>query len=136
MKAALYIRVSTREQIENYSIPSQKERLEAFCKSKGWDVHDFYIDGGYSGSNTDRPDLQRMLSDIKNFDVVVVYKLDRLSRSQRDTMELIEDKFLKNDVEFVSITETIDTSTPFGRAMIGILSVFAQLERISIHALM
>lgn len=129
MKAALYIRVSTREQIENYSIPSQKERLEAFCKSKSWDVYDFYIDGGYSGSNTDRPDLQRMLNDIKNFDVVVVYKLDRLSRSQRDTMELIEDKFLKNDVEFVSLTETIDTSTSFGRAMIGILSVFAQLER-------
>ncbi|WP_096269366.1 recombinase family protein [Paucisalibacillus globulus] len=129
MKAALYIRVSTKEQIENYSIPTQKERLEAYCKSKGWDIHDFYIDGGYSGSNTDRPELQRMLREINNIDVVIVYKLDRLSRSQRDTMELIEDSFLKNDVEFVSITETLDTSTPFGRAMIGILSVFAQLER-------
>ncbi|WP_026908917.1 recombinase family protein [Paucisalibacillus globulus] len=129
MKAALYIRVSTKEQIENYSIPTQKERLEAYCKSKGWDIHDFYIDGGYSGSNMDRPELQRMLREIRNFDVVIVYKLDRLSRSQRDTMELIEDNFLKNEVEFVSITETLDTSSPFGRAMIGILSVFAQLER-------
>ncbi len=129
MKAALYIRVSTREQIENYSIPSQKEKLEAYCKSKGWDIYDTYIDGGYSGSNIDRPDLQRLLGDIKNIDVVVVYKLDRLSRSQKDTLELIEDNFLKNNVEFVSLTETLDTSSPFGRAMIGILSVFAQLER-------
>ncbi|RDW17012.1 recombinase family protein [Oceanobacillus arenosus] len=129
MKAALYIRVSTREQIENYSIPSQKEKLEAYCKSKGWEIYDFYIDGGFSGSNTDRPDLQRMISDIKEIDVVMVYKLDRLSRSQKDTLELIEDTFLKNNVEFVSLTETLDTSSPFGRAMIGILSVFAQLER-------
>lgn len=129
MKAALYIRVSTREQIENYSIASQTERLEAFCKSKGWSVHDTYVDGGYSGASTNRPDLQRMLDEINDFDVVVVYKLDRLSRSQRDTLDLIEEHFLKNNVDFVSITETLDTSTPFGRAMIGILSVFAQLER-------
>ena len=129
MKAALYMRVSTREQIENYSIPSQKEKLEAYCKSKGWDIHDTYIDGGYSGSNIDRPDWQRLLGDIKDVDVVIVYKLDRLSRSQKDTLELIEDNFLKNNVEFVSLTETLDTSSPFGRAMIGILSVFAQLER-------
>jgi site-specific DNA recombinase len=129
MKAALYIRVSTQEQVENYSIESQRERLEAYCKSKDWVVYDTYIDPGYSGSNTDRPALHRLLADLKNIDAVVVYKLDRLSRSQRDTLELIEEHFLKNDVDFVSITETLDTSTPFGKAMIGILSVFAQLER-------
>lgn len=129
MRAALYIRVSTQEQVENYSIESQREKLEAYCKSKDWVVYDTFIDPGYSGSNTDRPALQRMLSDLKDIDVVVVYRLDRLSRSQRDTLELIEEHFLKNNVEFVSITETIDTSTPFGKAMIGILSVFAQLER-------
>jgi site-specific DNA recombinase len=129
MKAALYIRVSTQEQVENYSIETQKERLEALCKAKGWIVHETYIDGGYSGSSMDRPALQQMLSELKNIDVVVVHKLDRLSRSQRDTLELIEDHFLKNKVEFVSISETLDTSTPFGKAMIGILSVFAQLER-------
>ena len=61
--------------------------------------------------------------------MVVVYKLDRLSRSQKDTLTLIEDNFIKNKVEFVSINENFDTSTPFGRAMIGILSVFAQLEK-------
>lgn len=129
MKAALYIRVSTQEQVENYSIESQKEKLEAYCKAKGWIVYDFYIDPGYSGSNMERPSLQRLLNDIHNIDVIIVYKLDRLSRSQRDTLTLIEDHILKNNVEFVSITETLDTSTPFGKAMIGILSVFAQLER-------
>jgi site-specific DNA recombinase len=129
MKAALYIRVSTQEQVENYSIESQRERLEAYCKSKDWSIYDVYVDPGYSGSNTDRPALQRLLSDLKKIDVVVVYKLDRLSRSQRDTLHLIEEHFLKNNVEFVSTTETLDTSTSFGKAMIGILSVFAQLER-------
>lgn len=129
MKAALYIRVSTQEQVENYSIESQREKLEAFCKSKDWSVYDIYIDGGYSGSNMDRPALQSLLKDMNNFDVVVVFRLDRLSRSQRDTLELIEDHFMKNNVEFVSTTETLDTSTPFGKAMIGMLSVFAQLER-------
>jgi site-specific DNA recombinase len=129
MKAALYIRVSTADQVENYSIESQRERLEAFCKSKVWTVYNIYIDGGYSGASTERPALQQMLKDLPNIDAVVVYKLDRLSRSQKDTLELIEEHFLKNNVDFVSITETLDTSTPFGKAMIGILSVFAQLER-------
>ena len=129
MRAALYLRVSTQEQTENYSIEAQRERLEAYCKSKGWTVYNIYVDGGYSGANMDRPALQQMLDDLPNIDVVVVYRLDRLSRSQRDTLTLIEDYFLKADVDFVSITETLDTSTPFGKAMIGILSVFAQLER-------
>jgi len=129
MRAAIYARVSTQEQIENYSIEAQLESLRAYCKSKGWTIYDEYVDPGYSGSNMDRPDLQRMLSDLDKIDVVLVYKLDRLSRSQRDTLTLIEDYFLKNNIEFVSVTETLDTSTPFGKAMIGILSVFAQLER-------
>lgn len=128
-KAAIYIRVSTQDQVENYSIEVQRERIRAYCKAKGWDIYDEYIDGGYSGSNLDRPDIKRLLNDLKKIDVVAVYKLDRLSRSQRDTLELIEEHFLKNNVDFVSITETLDTSTPFGKAMIGILSVFAQLER-------
>lgn len=129
MRAALYLRVSTQEQTENYSIEAQRERLEAYCKSKGWTVYNTYVDGGYSGANMDRPALQQMLSDLPNIDVVLVYRLDRLSRSQRDTLTLIEDYFLTANVDFVSITETLDTSTPFGKAMIGILSVFAQLER-------
>ncbi|MEF7566085.1 recombinase family protein [Bacillus infantis] len=128
-KAAIYIRVSTQDQVENYSIEVQKERLEAYCKAKGLSVHDVYIDGGFSGSTLDRPGLKKMLNELNKIDAVVVYKLDRLSRSQKDTLELIEEYFLKNKVDFISITETLDTSTPFGKAMIGILSVFAQLER-------
>src|SRR5699024_2103123 len=131
MRVALYLRVSTKEQTENYSLPNQEEKLTAFCKAKDWDIFDIYSDGGFSGADTDRPDLQRMLNDIKQkkIDAVMVYKLDRLSRSQRDTLELIEDHFLKNDVNFISITESLDTTTPMGRAMIGIMSAFAQLER-------
>lgn len=129
IRAALYIRVSTQEQTENYSIDAQTERLEAYCKAKGWVVYNTFVDGGYSGSNMDRPALQQMLTELPNIDAVVVYRLDRLSRSQRDTLTLIEDYFLKNKVDFVSVSETLDTSTPFGKAMIGILSVFAQLER-------
>ena len=131
MKVALYARVSTEQQIENYSIPLQKERIKAFCTSKGWDEITEYVDAGYSGSNLNRPALEQLQKDIKSkkINAVIVYRLDRLSRSQRDTLYLIEEMFLPNNVEFISISETIDTSTPFGRAMIGVMSVFAQLER-------
>lgn len=126
-----YARVSTDNQLENYSIEEQTARLEAYCAAKGWTLLRTYVDGGYSGGNTDRPALQQMLSAIKTgkIDAVVVYKLDRLSRSQKDTLTLIEDEFLAHGTDFVSINENFDTSTPFGRAMIGILSVFAQLEK-------
>ena len=129
-KVGIYIRVSTTEQAqEGYSIGEQKERLAAFCKAHGWLIADIYVDGGYTGSNLDRPGIQKLISEVNKLDVVLVYKLDRLSRSQRDTIHLIEDVFLPNNVDFVSMQESFDTSTPFGRAMIGILSVFAQLER-------
>lgn len=131
MKVALYPRVSSHEQVEGYSIGEQIDRLTKYCEAMGWEVYKIYTDPGYSGGNTDRPGLQEMLKDIKagKVDKVVVYKLDRLSRSQKDTMMLIEDEFLAYGVDFVSMSENFDTSTPFGRAMIGILAVFAQLER-------
>lgn len=129
---AIYIRVSTQEQAkEGYSIGEQKERLEKYSEAHDWIVYKVYTDPGFSGGSTDRPGLQQLIRDVerKRVDKVLVYKLDRLSRSQKDTLFLIEDVFLKNGVDFVSMTENFDTSTPFGRAMIGILSVFAQLER-------
>lgn len=130
MKAALYVRVSTHMQAEEgYSIGAQKERLKEYCKAKEWEVYDVYEDGGYSGGKIDRPALSQLIEDVEQFDVVLVYKLDRLSRSQKDTLYLIEDVFLENDVDFVSMNENFDTTSPFGRAMIGILSVFSQLER-------
>lgn len=130
-KVACYVRVSTENQIENYSIDEQTERLEAYCKAKDYAIYKIYTDGGYSGGNMNRPALNAMLADIEHklFDTIIVYKLDRLSRSQKDTLMLIEDYFLANNIDFVSVSENFDTSTPFGRAMIGILSVFAQLEK-------
>jgi len=135
-KAAIYIRVSTDAQREEgYSIDAQKEMLEAHCISKGIKNYEFYIDGGFSGSNLDRPELKRLICDIKNDKIscVVVYKLDRLSRSQKDTLYLIEDIFNPKNVDFVSLNESMDTSTPLGRLMLGILSAFAQLERENIR---
>lgn len=132
MKVAIYTRVSTIEQAEEgYSISEQQDKLKKYCDIKDWKVARVYTDPGFSGSNTNRPSLQQLISDCKNnmFDAVLVYKLDRLSRSQKDTLYLIEDVFNKNGVGFISLSENFDTSTAFGKAMIGILSVFAQLER-------
>jgi len=134
--AAIYIRVSTDAQREEgYSIDAQKEMLTAYCVSKGIKNYQYYIDGGFSGSNIDRPELKRLIDDIKHGKVscVLVYKLDRLSRSQKDTLFLIEDIFNPNRVDFVSLNESMDTSTPLGRLMLGILSAFAQLERENIR---
>lgn len=131
-KVAIYVRVSTTEQAEEgYSVDEQIDKLKKYCEIKDWAIYDTYVDPGFSGSNIKRPAMQRLIADVKRkrFDAVVVYKLDRLSRSQKDTLYLIEDVFAKYNVSFVSLNENFDTSTPFGKAMIGILSVFAQLER-------
>lgn len=132
IRVAIYVRVSTQEQAkEGYSIQEQIDRLTKYCEAMGWEVYKVYTDPGFSGGDTNRPGLQAMIKDIKKGRVnkVVVYKLDRLSRSQKDTLNLIEDEFLKTGVDFVSMSENFDTSTPFGRAIVGILAVFAQLER-------
>lgn len=131
-KTALYVRVSTDSQFEEgYSVEAQTEKLEAWCKVKNYKNTELYVDGGWSGSNIDRPELRRLMGDIAmgKVAVVVVYKLDRLSRSQKDTLFLLEDVFAPNDCDFISINENFDTTSPYGKAMIGILSVFAQLER-------
>ncbi len=130
--AALYIRVSTDAQREEgYSIEAQTQMLKAYCISREIKRYSFYIDGGFSGSNIQRPEMQRMIEDINNGEIssVIVYKLDRLSRSQKDTLYLIEDVLNPRGVSFVSLRENMDTSTPIGRAMLGIMSAFAQLER-------
>ncbi len=134
--AALYARVSTDAQFEEgYSIEAQREMLEAYCVSKGIRSYESYIDGGFSGSNINRPELARLITDIEldKISHVIVYKLDRLSRSQKDTLYLIEDVLIPHGVSFVSLNENMDTSTPIGRAMLGIMSAFAQLERETIR---
>ena len=134
--AGLYIRVSTDAQVEEgYSVEAQIDILQAYCKTKGIKRHELYVDGGFSGSNINRPEMQRLIDDVKNrrLSHVIVYKLDRLSRSQKDTLYLIEDVFNPHGVFFMSVKETLDTSSPVGRLMIGILSAFAQLERENIR---
>lgn len=131
-RVAIYVRVSTQEQAtEGYSIDEQIDRLRKYCEAHDWKLVKEYADGGFSGAKLERPSIQQLIKDVEEHKIsrVLVYKLDRLSRSQKDTLYLIEDVFEKNGVSFVSMTENFDTSTPFGKAMIGILSVFAQLER-------
>lgn len=134
--SALYIRVSTDAQFEEgYSVEAQQKKLEQFCNLKDIEDYEFYIDGGWSGSNIDRPEMKRMINDIYQgrVDNVIVYKLDRLSRSQKDTLYLLEDVFEPYKVSFMSLNENFDTTTSYGKAMVGILSVFAQLERENIR---
>lgn len=131
-RVLLYIRVSSHEQaVEGYSIGEQTERLEKYADAMGWTVVKTFTDPGYTGADTHRPGLRELIRAVEagRADKVVVYKLDRLSRSQKDTLYLIEDVFLNNNTDFVSMSENFDTSTAFGRAIIGILAVFAQLER-------
>ncbi len=133
----IYIRVSTAEQAEQgYSVAEQERKLRAFCEAMGYQVHRAAVDPGYSGANLDRPGIQEVISDAKKGKVrrVLVWKLDRLSRSQRDTMVLLEDVFLPAGVAFQSLEESFDTGTPIGRCMVGILSAFAQMERENIKA--
>lgn len=135
-KAAIYIRVSTDAQAEEgYSIDAQTEKLTAYCVAKEIPRYELYIDGGFTGSNLDRPEMKRLIADARagRLSHVIVYKLDRLSRSQKDTLHLIEDVFNPNGISFISINESMDTATPMGRLMLGILSAFAQLERENIR---
>lgn len=130
-RACVYTRVSTEAQAEKEISLQEQERMAKACiESKGWVYVRTYEDAGYTGRNMDRPALNEMFDAIRNgeIDAVVVFKLDRLSRKQKDTLTIIEDHLFQNRVELVSLKETLDTSTPWGRAMIGILSSFNQLE--------
>lgn len=132
LKVDLYARVSTDVQAEEgYSLQEQERRLRLFAEAQNWEINQVYLDGGFSGKDLNRPGIQAVIRDAQSGNVqkVVTYKLDRLSRSQKDTLYLIEDVFLTNRVDFISMTESLDTGTPLGKAMIGILAVFAQLER-------
>ena len=100
---ALYIRVSTQEQAsEGYSIDEQRERLVKYAEAQSWSVYRVYSDPGFSGGSLERPGLRSLILDVNAGKVnkVVVYKLDRLSRSQKDTLYLIEDVFLPASVDF------------------------------------
>jgi len=129
---AIYIRVSTEEQArEGFSINAQKEKLRQYAFARGWDIYDFYIDDGISGKNLkDRPEAQRMIQDVRSKRVnnVLVYKIDRLTRSVKNLMELIE-LFDETNCAFNSLMESIDTSSATGRMFIKIVGIFAEFER-------
>lgn len=132
MKVAIYVRVSTEEQAkEGYSIEAQKNRLAKFVESQeDWEIYDFFIDDGYSAKDLNRPEIKRLVSGLKEkkFDVVLVYRLDRLVRSVLNLHELLE-KFDKYDVKFKSATEVFDTTSAIGRFFITLVGAMAQWER-------
>src|SRR5438552_8568423 len=136
LRCAVYTRKSTEEglDMEFNSLDAQREACEAYIasqKPEGWVlVPDRYADGGISGATLERPALKRLLADIEaqRIDVVVVYKIDRLSRALMDFAKLVE-VFDRNNVTFVSVTQSFNTTTSVGRLTLNILLSFAQFER-------
>ena len=136
VRCAIYTRKSTEEGLEQEfnSLDAQREAGEAYIKSQkheGWElIRTKYDDGGYSGGNIERPALKRLMTDIEagNVDIVVVYKVDRLSRSLSDFAKLVE-TFDKHKVSFVSVTQQFNTTTSMGMLTLNILLSFAQFER-------
>jgi site-specific DNA recombinase len=136
VRCAIYTRVSTEHGLDQEfnSLDAQYDAASAYIKSQahaGWVlIRSRYDDGGYSGGSTDRPDLQRLLDDIRarKIDVIVVYKVDRLTRSLADFAKLVE-LFDAQGVSFVSVTQQFNTTTSMGRLTLNVLLSFAQFER-------
>ena len=136
LHCAVYTRVSTEHGLEQEfnSLDNQREASEAYVKSQvheGWKlIRTRYDDGGYSGGSMERPALQKLLGDVRarRIDVVVVYKVDRLTRSLADFAKLVE-LFDAHQVSFVSVTQAFNTTTSMGRLTLNVLLSFAQFER-------
>ena len=131
MKIAAYIRVSTDDQ----KIDSQLDSIKKYCALKDWPEPVLFIDHGESGKKESRPKLDEMLKRIQNkeFQALIVFKFDRLSRSTIQLIQLME-LFKAHDVNFISLGESIDTTTPAGKMIFGIFAVLAEFERENIVA--
>jgi len=136
VRCAIYTRVSTDQGLEQdfNSLDAQYDASQAYIRSQahaGWTLlRAKYDDGGFSGGNTDRPALQQLLEDVRagKVDIIVVYKVDRLTRSLADFAKLVE-HFDQHDVSFVSVTQQFNTTTSMGRLTLNVLLSFAQFER-------
>lgn len=131
-KVAAYVRVSTTEQADAYGPETQREKIRAWAEMNDVDPDslDWYEDAA-SGGDTDRDGLQATLSGLEDceYDALVVYRADRLSRSLKDLLVLIEERLDPCDCDFVSVTEPMDTTTPMGRAVLHMIGTFSELER-------
>jgi DNA invertase Pin-like site-specific DNA recombinase len=128
MKVALYARVSTTDKGQDPEM--QLRELREYCQRRGWDISSEYVDSGVSGSKDSRPRLNELMlaANRRKFDAVVVWKFDRFARSTSHLLKALE-TFQALKVEFVSLTEGIDTSTPVGKLVFTILGAVAEMER-------
>lgn len=131
-KAAIYARVSSTEQAEEgYSIHEQRRVLKEYCDKHGYDVYDEYVDSGISGKNiTGRPEVQRLLRDAEDrkFDIVIVWKMNRLARKSLDLLSIV-DKLSSKNIAFRSYMESYETETPSGKLQFQMMAAIAEYER-------
>src|ERR1700720_1658159 len=128
VRAAIYARVSTLNGSQDPSM--QTRELEEYCQRRGWHIHGVYVDNGFSGKKDSRPQLNRMMQDAheRRFSVVVVWRFDRFARSVSHLLRALE-TFDALGVQFVSLSEQVDTSTPMGKMVFTVLGAVAELER-------
>ena len=128
MRAALYARVSTANNGQDPTM--QTRELREYCQRRGWEIAGEYVDVGISGTKERRPELYRLLADAhrRRFDAVVVWKFDRFARSVSHLLRALE-TFKALGIEFVSLSEQVDTSTPTGKMVFTVLGAVAELER-------
>jgi DNA invertase Pin-like site-specific DNA recombinase len=128
MRTALYARVSTNDKGQDPEV--QMREMREFCPRRGWQIADSYVDSGISGSKERRPQLDRLMADARKrkFDAVLVYRFDRFARSMRQLVNALAE-FQSLGIEFISLHEGVDTSTPNGRLVFGIMASIAEFER-------
>jgi DNA invertase Pin-like site-specific DNA recombinase len=128
MKTAIYARVSTTNHGQDPEM--QVRELREYCQRRGWEITQEYVDIGISGTKEKRPQLDKLLADAhgRHFDVVVVWRFDRFARSVSHLLRALED-FRALGIEFVSLTEQVDTCTPTGKMVFTVLGAVAELER-------